>query len=188
MPSSTAWRRILSLTETRNSDIYTISYSNPDPRAANRVVEAVLNLLVERSLGESRKDSRATRDFLVQQIREHEQRMEQAETRIKEFKQQNMGLMPGSGQSHFSRQEAQRAQIQEAVLQLQEAERRRDEVKKQLQEVDESVRPRNPGGRGLAASPPRCPYPDAAGKHRRALISTRSVIPTCLPPSGSSPI
>ena len=143
----------LSLTETRNSDIYTISYSNPDPRAANRVVEAVLNLLVEKSLGESRKDSRATRDFLVQQIREHEQRMEQAETRIKEFKQQNMGLMPGSGQSHFSRQETQRAQIQEAVLQLQEAERRRDEVKKQLQEVDEWFDPGTPEAEILPPHP-----------------------------------
>jgi polysaccharide chain length determinant protein (PEP-CTERM system associated) len=134
----------LSFTETRNSDIYTILYANPDPRVANRVVEAVLNLFVEKSLGESRKDSRATREFLVQQIKDHEQRMEQSEARLKNFKQENMGLLPGSGQSYFSRKEAQRAQIQEALLQLEEAERRRDEIQNQLDEVDEWFEPGTP--------------------------------------------
>jgi polysaccharide chain length determinant protein (PEP-CTERM system associated) len=125
--------------ESRSNDIYRISYSNENPQLANRVVESLLNLLVEKSLGESRKDSRATRDFLTQQIREHESRLQEAEARLQRFKQENMGLMPGSGESYFGRKQAQAAQIQEAVLELQEAQRRRDEVKSQLESVDQTI-------------------------------------------------
>ena len=46
--------------QTRNTNIFNISYESSDPQLAKRVVDALLNLFVERSLGEARKGSTAT--------------------------------------------------------------------------------------------------------------------------------
>jgi polysaccharide chain length determinant protein (PEP-CTERM system associated) len=123
----------ISLVETRDSNIYDIAYEDDNPQVAHRVVEAVLNLFVERSLGATRKDSGTTREFLTQQIKEYEARLVEAEDRVKRFKQENMGLARGAEDSYVGRQEALRAQIQAAALQLQEAERRAESLKRQVE-------------------------------------------------------
>ena len=98
---------------TQRDNIFEIAYENADPQLATRVVEALLNLMVERSLGMSRKDTTKTREFIDQQIKEYEARLVAAENRVKEFRQANMGLMPSDGSGYYERREAVRAQIRD---------------------------------------------------------------------------
>jgi polysaccharide chain length determinant protein (PEP-CTERM system associated) len=118
---------------TERDNIFAIAYENSDPQLATRVVESVLNIMVEKSLGMSRKDTTKTREFIEQQIKEYEAKLEAAESRVKEFRQTNMGLMPSDGASYYQRRESIATQIREAELQLREAERRADSLKRQLE-------------------------------------------------------
>ncbi|MCP3678550.1 MAG: chain-length determining protein, partial [Deltaproteobacteria bacterium] len=119
------------------NNIFEISYDNADPQLAMRVVETLLNIFVENSLGESRKDSSKTKEFLDQQIQEYKSRLQAAEARLKEFKQRNVGLMPGEGSSYYTKRAAMAEQLAEATLQLEEAKRRRDELQRQITDEDE---------------------------------------------------
>ncbi len=117
---------------TKRANLYTISYQHKDAEVAKRVVQALLTIFVESTLGETRKDSDTARKFLVQQIEEHEARLIQAEERIKEFKRTNVSQMPQAGQGYFTRLQGVLSQLAEARLRLNEAVNRRDELQRQI--------------------------------------------------------
>lgn len=120
-------------TDVKQNNLYTISYSHNEPELAKRVVDALLVIFVESTLGKTRQDSNAARRFLDQQIKEYEVRLSAAEERVKEFKRKNIGLMPSDGKDYFAALQAAQRELAQARLQLQEAANRRDELKRQLE-------------------------------------------------------
>jgi polysaccharide chain length determinant protein (PEP-CTERM system associated) len=64
-----------------------------------------------------------------------------SENRVKEFKQRNVGMMPKQGANFFSRLEAMNQALATAKLQLDEATRRRDEFRRQLDGVETLFEP-----------------------------------------------
>jgi polysaccharide chain length determinant protein (PEP-CTERM system associated) len=131
----------INLTGTERDNIYVISYEHSDPELARSVVEALLNLFVERSLGDTRRDAGKSKQFIDKQIAEYEARLLAAESRLSEFKQQNVGMLPGETQSYYSRLESVRGELQGAKLALEEASRRRDEYRRQLEGVESLFEP-----------------------------------------------
>lgn len=125
----------IGVTQTKRNNIFRITYEDRDPKQAYRVVEALLNIFVERSLGDSRKDTSTTRQFIEEQIKDYETRLLSAEARLKEFKRQNVGLMPSDGQSYFQRLDKLKLQVSEATLALNEGQRRVDVLLAQLEGV-----------------------------------------------------
>lgn len=126
----------INLASTRNENIYTISFSDSDPQLAKKVVDSLLTIFVESSLGSSRKDTDTAQRFLNEQIAEYEQRLIEAEDRLKEFKRHNVGIMPGQGQDYYGRLQTATAQLNEAKLQLKEATNRRNELQFQLEDAE----------------------------------------------------
>ncbi len=129
----------ISIVGDSKESIYTIKYDNEDPQAAFRVVQSLLNIFVETSLGATRTDTDLTRQFLDQQIQEYEAKLVAAENRLKEFKQKNIGSMPTQAGGYFQRLDAVKNNYRTAQLTLREAEKRRDELKRQLIGVKEFV-------------------------------------------------
>lgn len=121
---------------TGRENIYSISYVHNNPAVAKRVVQSLLTILVEGTLGESRKDSSTAQQFLDEQIREYETRLIAAEERLKEFKQRNVGRMPGQGGDYYSRLQEALAAAEDARVQLREAVNRRDELRRQLEDEE----------------------------------------------------
>ncbi|MFC1747499.1 XrtA system polysaccharide chain length determinant [Pseudomonadota bacterium] len=113
-------------------NIFTISYEDPDPSVAKSVVQAFLTVFVESSLGSSRKESNVAQKFIDEQIAEYEERLEESEAELMEFKQKNVGLMPGRGSDYFSMLKDQRDQLKAAQDHLSEIITRRDEIKRQM--------------------------------------------------------
>ncbi len=113
-------------------NIYTISFSDEDPQVAKRVVQAFLTIFVESSLGSSRKESNVAQKFIDEQIREYEARLNEADNKLKEFKQKNIGLMPGRGGDYFSRLERQRGELKMARNRVAELVTRRDEIRRHM--------------------------------------------------------
>ena len=116
----------------RRANLYTISFNHSDPKMAKDVVRSLLTIFVESTLGDTRQDTDAAQSFLVQQIKEYEGRLVEADDRIKEFKQKNVALMPRAGQDYFELLQGSRLQLEQARLELEEATNRRDELKRQL--------------------------------------------------------
>ncbi len=114
--------------------LYNIAYEDRDPQLAKRVVQALLTIFVESSLGETRKDTDVTQRFLDQQIKEYEARLVAGEERLREFKRQNIGRMPREGQGYYANLQSAIGNLEQARLQLREAENRRNELVRQLQD------------------------------------------------------
>src|ERR1043166_5636047 len=56
-------------------NLYTITYRDNRPEDAKRVVQALLTIFVEGSLGDKRKDSDSAKRFIDEQIRAYEQNL-----------------------------------------------------------------------------------------------------------------
>lgn len=117
---------------TSSDNIYQISYTNQSSDAAKRVVDELLNTFLETALGETRKDNVATQKFLDEQIAEYERRLLEAENRLKTFKQQNAGMMPGDSVDYFGRLSSTQAQLAEAELRLREVVNQREALSRQV--------------------------------------------------------
>jgi polysaccharide chain length determinant protein (PEP-CTERM system associated) len=125
--------RVAKNIELRGGDVenlYTISYSDRTAADAKHVVESLLKLLFDDNKGEKRKDAGQARHFLAEQIATYERKLSTAENTLREFKQRNLGFVPG--QDYFSRLNETSSNLATAKLQLREAERRRDALRKQM--------------------------------------------------------
>ncbi len=131
----TGLKKRISIKSTKRSKIFVLRFTDKDPKLAYRVVEALMNILVEKALGDSRKDTTTSRQFIEEQIKDYEARLIAAESRLKEFKRQNVGLMPTDGRSYYARLESVNGKVREAKLNLKEAQRRVDAITKQLEGV-----------------------------------------------------
>lgn len=122
----------ITIVGTPRDNIYEIKYSNDKPKVAKAVVDELLNTFMESALGDTRRETAVTQKFLEEQIAAYEKRLVEAEERLKEFKQRNVGMMPGSQGGFFSRLESAHAELKDAQLQLEEGMRRRDQLKEQV--------------------------------------------------------
>ncbi|MEW5757403.1 MAG: XrtA system polysaccharide chain length determinant [Pseudomonadota bacterium] len=122
----------IEVTGSNRENIYDISYADKDPELAKKVVEALLNIFMEGTLSAARQDTDVTQRFLVEQIAEYQQRLEEAEERLKRFRQENIGLMPSETGGYFQRLEAAKSAMEDARLNMSEAVNRRNELKIQL--------------------------------------------------------
>ncbi len=123
----------------RNPSLYGVSYTHADPSVAKRVVQSLITVFIESTLGNKRQDSSGAQSFLDQQIADYEKRLIDAETRLAEFKQRNAGSLPGESGGYFARLAAARQQLIDAQLQLREMENRRSELQRQLQNPNDPM-------------------------------------------------
>lgn len=128
----TALSQRITLVNVGQDNIYAISYTHTNPDTAKNVVQSVLTLFVESSLGTVRTDTTAAQQFLDSQIKEYEARLFSAEESLKDFKRTNVSVMPSEGRGYYDRLQAEVALLERAKLDLREAEHRRDELQRQL--------------------------------------------------------
>ena len=120
-----------------NSDIYSISFQHKDRDVAKKVVQSVITVIVENTLGDNRKDSAGAKEFLDEKIADYAGRMAEAEARLAEFKHKHAGGMPGQTGSYYESLSAAKSQLREAQLQLDEINNRRREMKRQLESLED---------------------------------------------------
>ena len=114
------------------ANLYTIAYNDKDPQEAKRVVQSLLTIFVEGSLGDKRKDSDTARRFIDEQLKAYSDKLLTAESAVTEFKRKNMGIMGGSAGAFYAQMGQAKSQVSQAALELKEAENGRDAIKKQL--------------------------------------------------------
>jgi polysaccharide chain length determinant protein (PEP-CTERM system associated) len=118
-----------------SSNLYVISYRDSNPQQAKNVVQSLLTIFVESSLGDKRQDTRGAVKFLDEQIKRYEQSLQLSENRLKEFKLKYMGVPGQSGQAggdFFAKMATLGDAIANAKLELRAAEESRDSYKREL--------------------------------------------------------
>lgn len=108
----------IKLNSTREQDIFTIEYKSDSPALAQRIVQITLDEFVESSLGGTRQNSDSAEEFLTLQIEEYEQRLEEAEQRLADFKTSRIDRVPGASSDYYSQLQRQNEDLQQTELKL----------------------------------------------------------------------
>lgn len=122
----------LRIASSDRTNLFMLSYADTRPERAQRVVQSLLSLFVESGLGNKRQDADAARRFIEEQIHSYEQKLTEAENRVKEFRLRNMGVLGDGAQDYISQIGAMTAQLQQAQLEQREAMNGRDALQRQL--------------------------------------------------------
>jgi len=124
--------KTLSIQSVGRDNLYSLSYRDTDPAKAQRVVQALVSIFVESSLGDKRQDSDSARKFIEEQIRNYEKKLQEAENRLKDFKLRNVELRTSEGKSGVDHLSSLSAELNSSRLALREAENSRDAMRRQI--------------------------------------------------------
>lgn len=94
------------------NNLYSISYSDPDPQMAQKVVQAFLQILMNQALGATSASNVQAQDFLQQQVTDYSQRLNKQEREIAEFKKTNAAYILGGGENYYSRLQSEENKLQ----------------------------------------------------------------------------
>jgi polysaccharide chain length determinant protein (PEP-CTERM system associated) len=115
-----------------STNVYLISYRNPNPEQARKVVQALLTIFVESSLGDKRQDTRVAVKFVDEQIKQYEESLRAAEGRLKDFRLKYLGVGGQAGTDYFAKLSKLSEEIDATRLELRAAEESRDSYKREL--------------------------------------------------------
>ncbi|MFN3543454.1 MAG: XrtA system polysaccharide chain length determinant [Thiobacillus sp.] len=122
----------ISIADAGRENLYTISYQHANPDLARKVVQSLLTIFVESSLGKTRQDISSSQRFIEEQLQQYQQKLVEAENALTEFKRRNIGMMPGQGGDYYAKLAEAAAALRQAQLDQQEAINRRNQLRRQL--------------------------------------------------------
>lgn len=124
----------LSIQSSGRDNLYILGYRDSDPETAKRVVQSLVSIFVESGLGAQRQGASTATTFINEQIKTYEAKLEEAETRLKEFRLKNLSSNYGTeGKDSASHIAEISAQLERARLEYREAVNARDAAKAQLE-------------------------------------------------------
>lgn len=140
----------LKISGTGRDNLFTLSYTDERPDRAQRIVQSLVSLFVESGLGGKRQDSDAARRFIEDQIKNYEQKLVEAENRLKDFRLRNMTLLGDGGRDYVTQISQLTQQVAQARLELREAENSRDAMQRQLVGEEPVLLPQMPNSSAVS--------------------------------------
>src|SRR5436190_15221036 len=110
--------KAIGLTGNITSNLYVISYRDADSGRAQRVVQSLLGIFVESSLGDKKQETQTAVKFVDDQIKRYEDALKAAENRLKEFKLKYIGVSDREGPDYYTRMAQVRNDLESAKLEL----------------------------------------------------------------------
>jgi polysaccharide chain length determinant protein (PEP-CTERM system associated) len=112
--------------------IYTIAFRDEDRQMSLAVVSSLLDEFMD-DVARGRQDSSdETIDFLRSEITKYNEQLRQREQALADFKQENVGLLPGDGGGYFNRLQIELDELGVLEAQLENAQSRRAALQAQL--------------------------------------------------------
>lgn len=118
--------------QTGGNNLYVISYKDPEPARAQKLVEVLVGMFMDSGSDSKSKDSREASQFIDEQITAYEAKLSEAEGRLKDFKLRNVNIASSSNQDFFARMSTLTDDINRLRVQLSAAEQSRDTLKREL--------------------------------------------------------
>jgi polysaccharide chain length determinant protein (PEP-CTERM system associated) len=116
-----------------SDNLYEISYRGTSPEQARRLVEATVNLFVQSGVVSKQRDSQDAGHFIESQIHNYEEKLVEAENRLKDFKIKNFGATGVSAQDYFTRISVLSEEVSKLQVALNAAEKSRDAYHRALE-------------------------------------------------------
>lgn len=124
------------VTQGSGTNLYDITFRGQSPDTAQRVVQALVQMFAEASVGEKRRDTEDAGRFIEEQIRSYESKLVEAENRLKDFKIRYFGVTGVSNQDYYSRVSALSDSVSKLRTDLSAAENARDSYRRELASED----------------------------------------------------
>lgn len=124
--------KALKISATGRDNVYTLSYRDPKPERAKRMVELFTSLFVESGRGSKTSDADVAKKFIDEQVVIYEKKLQEAEERLKDFRLRYLGVNPGGRRDYFQNMQELSDQLAQAQLQLREAENSRNALRQEL--------------------------------------------------------
>jgi len=119
--------------QTQQDQIYRIEYTASSPQKARGVVQSVVDILMEETQSATIQDATTANEFLERQVKEYEDRLQEAEQRLAEFKRDNVGLLPNEGGGDFyQRLNQTEEEIEGLESDLETAQRRKQSLEQRI--------------------------------------------------------
>lgn len=118
-----------------SQNLYTIHFVDNDPEYALAVVNSIIDMFIEKFIRTGDKGNEKVEGFLEENIGEYKSKLEDAEDKLKQFKQKHPNLTQQTGEDFFSRLNDIKSNIEEAKLELIEEQNRNYTLKNQLNRV-----------------------------------------------------
>jgi polysaccharide chain length determinant protein (PEP-CTERM system associated) len=132
--------RAVSIQAVGQTNLYNLAYRGDSPEKALRVVQSLLTIFVESSLGDTKSDSEGARRFIQEQIKNYEAKLTEAESRLKDFRLRNIELQGQGGLDTASRMAELTSTLSQARLELREAESASATARRQLEQARAELR------------------------------------------------
>ena len=177
------------LTGNPDTNLYKITYRDPNRRQARKVVQSLRDDLRRVEPRRQARGHAQRRQFIDDQIKHYEAGLKAAEDRLKEFKLQVPGRVERATQNYFSAlDELLNDQIEATRLQLRAAEESRDAYKRELAGEAPVLLPEGgePRPRGWHPGDRRAPRARSRPTSTCCGAATPTTIPTWSGSSGSS--
>lgn len=113
-----------------DAGLYTISFRDPDPEVARRVVEATVTLFVDTSFEDKRRDSQDASRFIADRIAGYEAKL--LEALLKQFKLLHFGTTGVHTQDYFSRMSTLSDEVSKLSVDLKAAERASEAYRREM--------------------------------------------------------
>ncbi|OUR63179.1 chain length determinant family protein [Colwellia sp. 39_35_sub15_T18] len=113
-------------------NIYTLAIEDKDPEMAKSIVQSALTVFIENTLGETRSDSDSAQKFLNTQLKEYENRLSAAESRLTDFKQKYSGVLPDQSGGFYNKLSSTKEKLKAIELELLENKTKLKSAKEQL--------------------------------------------------------
>ena len=126
----------INVTPAATSNLYDIRFRGESPEAAQRLVQVMVQMFADASIGEKRRDTQDAGRFIEEQIRSYESTLVEAENRLKDFKVRNFGVTGVSNQDYYSRVSALTDTVSQLRTELAAAEQARDAYRRELAAED----------------------------------------------------
>jgi polysaccharide chain length determinant protein (PEP-CTERM system associated) len=111
---------------------FNLNYRDSDRERARLVLEKMVKMFVATGRGDKQRDTEEARRFIDEQIAAHEQKLREAENRLKDFKLKNFGLTGAAGQDSFTRMATIQEDLSRVRLELRAHTEARDSLRRQL--------------------------------------------------------
>ena len=160
----------MEIKSTNRDNLYTLSFRDTDPARAQRVVQSLVSIFVESSLGNKQQDTDSARKFIDEQIHNSEKKLEEAESKLKEFKLRNVELETADGKGAMDRLSDIAGLLQKSRLELREAENSRDALRRQIMGDEPVLLPEAPGADASISLPEIDGRIDAQKRNLDALL------------------
>ncbi|MEW6378730.1 MAG: XrtA system polysaccharide chain length determinant [bacterium] len=118
--------------EITGKNLYRISYGGDNPKVVQNVVNTICNLFIEENLGATRGHAQDAFSFIEAQLSTYKKKLEESETAIRVFKEQNLGQLPGEEGDNLKKLEEYRNLLTETERELQEARLQKSLLEHQL--------------------------------------------------------